>query len=86
MRPTFMQNSKPLQHANVVFRAVTELSMRGYLVKRFSSAGELPSIEIDHPLEGVDYSTTKHAEKTFASAEVMGCRVYWPINPEVSPS
>lgn len=86
MTPTFFQNAKPLQHAHLVFRAVTEISMRCCIVLQVNSKSqsEMPSIELDRPLQGIETKITQHGTRRFASGEFMGCRVYWEVAQEAA--
>lgn len=85
MTATFRNNFRPLHHTNVIHRAILRLSVDGYVVlKTTSGAGDLPSVQIDKPFAGVEANVTQHAEKTIASCEHLGCRLYWHVAAEIA--
>lgn len=82
MNTKFRENTQAQRDANSIFHLVTELSMAGYAVLRFTG-GEHASIRIDRPFAGAEVRLTDHGGKTYGSCQHKGVRLSWEVPAEV---
>jgi hypothetical protein len=69
----------PVQHAvNRLGATLWELSTRDCVILRTTITPTQTSIQIDRPLPG-EFTTKVHGDKTFASTEFNGFRVFWEV-------
>jgi len=85
MKTRFRENDQIQRQAGSVFHLVTELSMAGYEVLKFTG-GERASIRIDKPFAGAEIRLTDHGGKTFGSCTHKGVRLSWEVIADVPQS
>jgi hypothetical protein len=83
MTTRFRENAAAQRTAGSIFHLVTDLSMAGFRVIKFTG-GEQASIQIDMPFDGEEIKFTDHAGKQFGSCRHKGVRLFWEV-PAVSP-
>jgi hypothetical protein len=83
MTPKFRENAAAQRCATSIFHLVTDLSMAGFRVIKFTG-GEQASIQIDMPFDGEEIKFTDHGDKQFGSCRHKGVRLFWEV-PAVSP-
>ena len=76
------RNTAKIGQAGNLWKVILALSGHDCTVLKFTSGDAMPSLQLDKPLHCVPAQRTQHGDKTFESAEFMGCRVYWEIKSE----
>lgn len=78
MNTKFRENTQAQRDAGSIFHLVTDLSMAGFRVIKFTG-GERASIQIDMPFEGEESRLIQHGDKHFGSCQHKGVRLYWEV-------